>query len=122
MFTRSVYVGLQSESAGTLRVGRNTTPYFLSAILFNPLVDSYHFSPTIFHTYVSSVVARRCCGDAVVVTAWRWPASPTSNPSAPIGWLGRRWGVRSSVRKSGGTDHHHFSRDASTKCVRSRCG
>lgn len=54
MFTRSAYVGLQSESAGTIRLGRNTTPYFLSTILFNPLVDSYHFSPTIFHTYVAS--------------------------------------------------------------------
>ncbi|MBY4898554.1 porin [Cupriavidus sp. AU9028] len=51
MLTRSAYVGLQSDKAGTLRLGRNTTPYFLSTILFNPLVDSYWFSPAIFQTY-----------------------------------------------------------------------
>ncbi|TWG87250.1 putative porin [Cupriavidus gilardii J11] len=54
MFTRSAFVGLQSERAGTLRLGRNTTPYFLSTILFNPLVDSYVFSPTVFHTYLTT--------------------------------------------------------------------
>ncbi|CAG9179450.1 hypothetical protein CURE108131_13930 [Cupriavidus respiraculi] len=54
MFTRSAYVGLQSNDAGTLRLGRNTTPYFLSTILFNPLVDSYVFSPAVFHTYLTA--------------------------------------------------------------------
>jgi predicted porin len=54
MFTRSAYVGLQSDNAGTLRLGRNTTPYFLSTILFNPLVDSYVFSPAVFHTYLTA--------------------------------------------------------------------
>lgn len=49
--TRSAYVGLQSSKYGTVRLGRNTTPYFLSTILFNPLVDSYNFGPSIFHTY-----------------------------------------------------------------------
>ncbi|MGT2494852.1 porin [Cupriavidus basilensis] len=39
------YVGLQSATLGTVKMGRNTTPYFLSTILFNPLVDSYVFSP-----------------------------------------------------------------------------
>ncbi|MGO4327505.1 porin [Cupriavidus sp. M-11] len=51
MFTRNAFAGLQSNSYGTLKLGRNTTPYFLSTILFNPLVDSYNFAPSIFQTY-----------------------------------------------------------------------
>lgn len=51
MFSRNAFIGLDSDKAGTIRLGRNTTPYFISTILFNPLLDSYVFAPTIFHTY-----------------------------------------------------------------------
>ncbi|NUA31405.1 porin [Cupriavidus basilensis] len=54
LFTRNAFVGLQSATLGTVKLGRNTTPYFISTILFNPLVDSYVFSPAIFHTYFSA--------------------------------------------------------------------
>ncbi|SDC67052.1 Outer membrane protein (porin) [Cupriavidus sp. YR651] len=56
--TRSSYVGLQSSTYGTVRLGRNTTPYFLSTILFNPLVDSYNFGPSIFQTYKTATDGR----------------------------------------------------------------
>jgi len=56
--TRSAYVGLQSSKYGTVRLGRNTTPYFLSTILFNPLVDSYNFGPSIFQTYKTATDGR----------------------------------------------------------------
>lgn len=56
--TRNAYVGLQSSVYGTVRLGRNTTPYFLSTILFNPLVDSYNFGPSIFHTYKTATDGR----------------------------------------------------------------
>jgi len=51
MFSRNAYVGLQNNTYGSVKLGRNTTPYFVSTILFNPLIDSYVFSPQIFHTY-----------------------------------------------------------------------
>ena len=41
------------DGAPTMPCG--ITPYFISTILFNPLVDSYVFSPTIFHTYFGAV-------------------------------------------------------------------
>jgi len=54
MFTRNAFVGLQGNNWGTVKLGRNTTPYFVSTILFNPLIDSYVFSPMVFHTYLSA--------------------------------------------------------------------
>ena len=49
-FTRNAFVGL-AGGFGQVTLGRNTAPYFLSAILFNPFVDSFVFSPTIAHVF-----------------------------------------------------------------------
>jgi predicted porin len=50
-FARNAYVGISSPY-GTVRAGRLTTQLFLSTILFNPFVDSYVFSPMVYHTYL----------------------------------------------------------------------
>ncbi|ATG22157.1 porin [Ralstonia pickettii] len=53
-FARNAFVGLQSNSWGSIKLGRNTPPYFVSTILFNPFIDSYTFSPMVFHTYLGN--------------------------------------------------------------------
>lgn len=49
-FSRNAYVGV-STKYGQLRAGRITTPLYLATIQFNPLFNSYTFSPMIFHTF-----------------------------------------------------------------------
>ncbi|MFM0314921.1 porin [Paraburkholderia nemoris] len=51
MFSRNAYVGIESPY-GTVTAGRLTTPLFVSTILFNPFIDSYQFSPMVWHTYL----------------------------------------------------------------------
>ncbi len=52
LFARDAYGGLQG-AFGRVQLGRNTTPYFLSTVLFNPFGDSYTFSPAVAHTYLN---------------------------------------------------------------------
>ncbi|MHB8455448.1 MAG: porin [Acidiferrobacterales bacterium] len=51
MFARDAYIGAKG-SYGQLTAGRNTSPYFLSVIFYNPFVDSFVFSPAILQTYL----------------------------------------------------------------------
>ncbi|WP_414443256.1 porin [Burkholderia sp. 22PA0106] len=50
-FGRNAYVGLETPY-GTVRAGRLTTQLFISTILFNPLIDSYEFSPIVYHVFL----------------------------------------------------------------------
>src|SRR5260370_42233165 len=45
-FSRNAYVGIESPY-GTLTESRQATNLFISTILFNPLVDSFTFSPIV---------------------------------------------------------------------------
>jgi len=53
-YARNAYVGLEG-GFGTVTLGRNTTPYFISVILSNPLVGSFGFGPSIKHTYLGGL-------------------------------------------------------------------
>ncbi|AHE26155.1 porin [Burkholderia pseudomallei] len=50
-FGRNAYVGLATPY-GTVRAGRLTTQLFISTILFNPFIDSYVFSPMVYHVFL----------------------------------------------------------------------
>lgn len=70
-FARNAYVGILSRY-GTLTAGRMTSNLFVSTILFNPFVDSYQFSPMIYHTYLgtSTFPAYRTDQGAVGDSGW----------------------------------------------------
>jgi predicted porin len=50
-FARNSYVGLETPY-GTVTAGRLTTHLFVSTILFNPFIDSYVFSPMVYHVFL----------------------------------------------------------------------
>jgi predicted porin len=50
-FARNSYVGIESPY-GTVTAGRLTTQLFVSTILFNPFIDSYVFSPMVYHVFL----------------------------------------------------------------------
>ena len=56
LFSRTASVGLSSKSYGTLTLGRNTTPLFISTVSFNPFGDSYGYSPSTRHYFTSGTV------------------------------------------------------------------
>lgn len=57
LFSRSAYVGLDSATLGTVRLGRITTPLFVATVTFNAFGDSYGFSPTVRHVFTSGTVS-----------------------------------------------------------------
>lgn len=55
-WARNALVGLTSKELGTVKIGRNTTTLFVSALNFNAFGDSFGYSPTIRHIFSSNTV------------------------------------------------------------------
>jgi predicted porin len=55
-WARSANVSLSSKTAGTLRLGRITTPYFVATLVHNALGDSFGYSPTIRQVFTSGTL------------------------------------------------------------------
>jgi predicted porin len=70
-FARNAYVGAESPY-GTLIAGRATTQLFISTILFNPFVDSFQFSPMIYHTFLGTGTFASYATDQGVVGDTGW--------------------------------------------------
>lgn len=56
-FARNATVGLTHTAAGSLTIGRNTTPLFVATVNFNAFGDSYGYSPAIRHVFTSGTVS-----------------------------------------------------------------
>ena len=54
-WSRSAYVGLEG-AFGSTTLGRNTTPLFVSTLVFNPFGDSFGFSPSIRQYYLGALL------------------------------------------------------------------
>lgn len=90
-FARSANVGLTSASFGTLTLGRNTTPLFVSTLLFNAFGDSFGYSPSIRHYFTSGTTT----GD----TGW---SDSVAYASPSLGGL--RFGLAGALKNNGATD------------------
>ena len=74
-WARSAYVGLQGAFGSTV-IGRNTTPLFVSTVVFNAFGDSYGFSPAIRQLFTPTLLP--FYGDSAWNNSLAY-SSPTSN-------------------------------------------
>ncbi|WP_414447341.1 porin [Burkholderia sp. 22PA0099] len=60
-FSRNAYVGIKGPQ-GSLLLGRNTLPYYVTALSFNPFGNSFGFSPVLVQMY-KGLPAQMVVGD-----------------------------------------------------------
>ena len=56
-WARNAYVSLASKELGDVKLGRNTTPLFVSTLIFNAFGDSFGYSPSFRHYFTSNTVS-----------------------------------------------------------------
>lgn len=72
-WARNAHVGLSSKTAGTLTIGRNTTPLFVSTLMMNAFGDSFGYSPSVRHFFTSGTVTGDTgWSDSVLYASPRW--------------------------------------------------
>ena len=93
-WSRNAYVGLGHKEYGTVRLGRNTTPLFVSTLVFNPFGDSFGYSPSIRHYFTSGTVSGDSAWSDSVLLSSRPFGGATANliGAAAEGSNGRNWG------------------------------
>lgn len=93
-WARNSWVGLAHKSYGRVTLGRNTTPLFVSTLLFNAFGDSFGYSPSIRHYFTSGTVSGDTgWNDSVQVTSPSLGGATVSLiGAASEGSNGRNWG------------------------------
>lgn len=67
-WARSAYVGLQGEFGSTV-IGRNTTPLFVSTLIFNAFGDSFGFAPSIRHYFLGAIVSDTAWNNSIAYSS-----------------------------------------------------
>lgn len=80
-WARDAYVGL-SGAFGTTVLGRNTTPLFVSTLLFNAFGDSFGFSPSIRQLFTPAATMPAFLGD----TGWNNSVAYASTDYDGLSW------------------------------------
>jgi len=103
MWARNAFASLSSQELGTVKIGRNTTPLFVSTLLFNAFGDSFGFSPAIRHTFTSGTVTGDSgWSDSVLYVAPKMGGfSGGVIAAAGEGAGGRNWGVNAGYGAGG---------------------
>jgi predicted porin len=97
-FTRSAWVGM-AGNFGQVTLGRNTSPFFLATVFFNPFGDSFVFSPLIAHTWLGSqldgvgTAQSIVQGDTGFSNSLRWTSPSLGGLRADIALAARTDGI-----------------------------
>ena len=94
-WARTAHVGLSSKAAGTVTLGRNTTPLFVATLRMNAFGDSFGYSPSIRHYFTSGTVTGDTgWSDSILYTSPRWGGFSFGLIGALAeGSNGRNWGM-----------------------------
>lgn len=69
-FQRQSWVGLSNRTYGALRLGRQSTPNWLTTIGFSPFGSSSSYGPLVQHVYLPSAIQPMITGVGVSDSAW----------------------------------------------------
>ncbi len=69
LWARRANVGLEKTGLGSVYVGRNTTPLFVTTLAYNPFGDSFGFSPSIRHWFVGGLYGDSGWNNSTAVSA-----------------------------------------------------
>ena len=73
MWARTASIGLSHKAWGNVNLGRNTTPLFVSTLLFNAFGDSFGYSPAIRHYFTSGTTTGDTgWSDSIAYSSPRW--------------------------------------------------
>jgi predicted porin len=118
-WARNAFVGLASKTLGSIKLGRNTTPLFVSTLAFNAFGDSFGYSPSIRHYFSSGTVSGDSgWSDSVLYTSPKFGGATVGLIAAAGEGAGRRnWGAQAHYAEgafAAAAVYQKVGKDAST--------